>query len=566
MKRQKSIENLRLFLFLLLVFVLIIPLLVIVLKENDQRASNQGIPEGGEAPTVVEEARERIIIPNTGMPSISPEVDDVERWKQYRISFTNNSWDGNPFDIPFEAMFTHVSSGRTIRQLGFYAGDNTWKIFFMPDVTGDWTYTTRSSDPDLDGKMGSFHCISSPLPGPLVGDGNRWRYKDSGEYISPIMIPTRQFFKSKETNDGVDDFIKWADETAGAQLIGTTLVYFNQPQTAVPYIKGEEGELFNFAMWDRLNSHLDMLRDRGMGFYVMFYSDDRESPNLHNIRARSQEEERLFRYAVARLSAYPVILWDTGIDISETRSNDWIDWFTDWFNEHDPWRHPVSSRTGGGSGGKIPNTATYFSDGTATLPDYLTKVNDWSSRSVPTIYTDRWRENYGRGNFDPDKIRQAAWEVGLVGGMGVYVGGDENEGYLTESYASDFKAAPYLGLRNRFFRNRIRYFGGLVPMNQLVEGGKNITLAAQPGFEYVAYDGDGGSIELDLSGVAGDFQVEWYNPRNGDLIAGGFVEGGRKQAFQSPGDQDWVLHLTRSGASLPRLFNNLVFLPAVLIR
>ena len=34
-------------------------------------------------------------------------------------------------------------------------------------------------------------------------------------------------------------------------------------------------------------------------------------------------ELRLFWYAVARFSAYPIVVWDTGIDIGETRSSQW---------------------------------------------------------------------------------------------------------------------------------------------------------------------------------------------------------------------------------------------------
>jgi hypothetical protein len=204
------------------------------------------------------------------------------------------------------------------------------------------------------------------LPGKLTRQGNRWILQDQSKHVAPILLPTREWFKRTNTGDGVDGLIRWADDTAGALLIGTTLVYFSQAQEEIPYIIGQEGEQFNIPMWDRLNSHYDMLRDQGMGFYIMFYSDDSESPNRYGITAKSPEEMRLLRYAIARFSAYPIVMWDTGIDIQETRSNEWIDWFADWFNENDPRQHPVSSRTGGGSGGKIPNTGTYFSDGSAT--------------------------------------------------------------------------------------------------------------------------------------------------------------------------------------------------------
>ena len=245
---------------------------------------------------------------------------DVPKWKRYEVALQNPSWDGNPFDVELTGEFRNATSGRVLTQLGFYAGDNTWKIFFMPDELGEWSYATHSPDSDLDDKTGSFTCVPSDLPGKITGEGNRWVLQERNKSVAPIMLPTREWFKRTNTANGVDGFIRWADDTAGALLIGTTLVYFNHAQEEVPYIKGQEGEQFNILMWDRLNSHYDMLRDRGMGFYIMFYSDDQESPNKFGIAAKSEEEMRLFRYVIARFSAYPIVVWDTGIDIQETRS------------------------------------------------------------------------------------------------------------------------------------------------------------------------------------------------------------------------------------------------------
>ncbi len=492
-------------------------------------------------------------LPNPIPASISSSTfyGDVGKWKRFEVSFTDSSWSGNPFDVEFQGVFTHTSSGRTLTQFGFYAGNNTWKIYFMPDRLDEWTFVTNSTDPDLDGQTGSFNCIPSNLPGRLIGEGNRWKLEDNGEYVAPILIPTRQWFKSTNTNDGIDDFILWADTTVGAQIVGTTLVYFGHSQNEVPYVKGQEGETFNLDMWDRMNDHYDMLRDREMGHYIMFYSDDAESPNNYGITEFSEAELRLFRYVVARFSAYPMVIWDTGIDINETRSNAWIDWFANWFNANDPWQHPVSSRTGGGSGGKFPDNGTYYSDGTSTFPSHNTVANDWSNRNVPTAYTDRWRENYSRGNFDRDKIRRAAWEVGLVGGTAIYVSGNENGGYLTDTYATDFEAAPDLGHRTNFFENTIFNLGSLSPHPELVTSGSNVVLVAVLDREYVVYDFNGGSIGIDLTHATGTLDVQWFNPRSGQFSGQTTTQGGGIRNFNAPFTGDAVLHITRDVDTTP---------------
>lgn len=83
------------------------------------------------------------------------------------------------------------------------------------------------------------------------------------------------------------------------------------------YVDGEEGMRFHLPFWDHLNDRLDAIRDRGMGMYVMIYTDDALKPDNLNIAPGPKAEERLRRYIVARMAPYPIVLWDTGIDIRE---------------------------------------------------------------------------------------------------------------------------------------------------------------------------------------------------------------------------------------------------------
>jgi len=476
-------------------------------------------------------------------------AEEIGKWKKFETSYVNTTFSGNPFDLDVQATFVHTASGKTIVRTGFYAGSDTWKIYFMPNELGEWTFTTASSDSDLDGQSGSLTCIESSLPGQLMAEGNRWKFSDSEKYEMPIAIPTRQWFKSTETSNGIGDFITWANDTVGARIIGTTLVYFRHEPSASPYIKGKEGEEFNIPMWDRLDSHFDTMRDLGMGFYIMLYSDDAESPNLFGITEQSPEEIRLLNYVVARFSAYPIVIWDSGIDIGETRTNAGIDWLTDWFIANDSYGHMVSSRTGGGSGGKVPDNANYYSDGIKDLPEHATYVNTWESRSIPTFFTDRWRENDSRGDFDNAKIKQAVWQMGLVGGTGVYISGNENGGYLTETYQTDFTVAPQVGIASRFFKNNITNFGLLNPHDELIVSG-NAILSALPGEEYVAYLPEGGDVQINLVAGAGTYETSWLNPRNGDLTSLDLVSDGVR-TFSAEDANDWVLHIKKSDANAP---------------
>ena len=54
---------------------------------------------------------------------------------------------GNPFDIELTATFSGPDTTLTVR--GFYDGNDTFKIRFMPVSQGVWSYVTQSEIPVL---------------------------------------------------------------------------------------------------------------------------------------------------------------------------------------------------------------------------------------------------------------------------------------------------------------------------------------------------------------------------------------------------------------------------------
>ena len=77
--------------------------------------------------------------------------------------------------------------------------------------------------------------------------------------------------------------------------------------------------------------------------------------------------------------------------------------------------------------------------------------------------------------------------------------------------------------------------------NQLA--GRQIALADK-GHEYLIYSASGGTIRVDLTGINGEFQVNWVDPASGALTAHHGVSGGSVQSFTAA-DHSAVLWLTR---------------------
>ena len=79
----------------------------------------------------------------------------VEQWGIQELTLRSQRTYANPFaDVSVQARFR--SQGKETTVDGFYDGHQTWKIRFMPETSGTWTFTTISIDSDLNGKSGSF--------------------------------------------------------------------------------------------------------------------------------------------------------------------------------------------------------------------------------------------------------------------------------------------------------------------------------------------------------------------------------------------------------------------------
>jgi hypothetical protein len=70
-----------------------------------------------------------------------------------------------------------------------------------------------------------------------------------------------------------------------------------------------------------------------------------------------------------------------------------------------------------------------------------------------------------------------------------------------------------------------------VPRNDLSSTG--YCLAVQ-GSEFLIFLPDGGSATVNLSGAAGTFKVEWFNPATGQTVTGATVVGGKSVALDAP--------------------------------
>lgn len=479
-------------------------------------------------------------------------VATVGKWERIVIVLPDAEFTGNPFEIPVEARFIHDETGTQLALPAYYAGDSTWKLGFMPTLTGSWAYTVKSSNASLDGRTGNVDCADSDRPGLLGADSRhprKWKFAD-GPYVVPIALRLEFFFEDFEADEWLDTVDFLVDDVRG-HLYDTRLQ--DEFSSRMDVFDGNPDKLqFNLENWDRMEARMDALAARNAGAYIMFYADDDGEPRWDG---RSYTEALLIRHAIARLAGYPVVIWDIGIDIDEYRDQRDIDWFGEQIRMLDAYAHPVSSRIGGGSGSLKMAGRTYDSRGDrrAIIEDM---ISYFERTSRPVAMADSWGENYAnrpRKSFTPDDIRRAAWKSVMSGGQAIFLRGDD--GYFhVDSIREDLESTHWLALVNPFIEDRLGpQFGAMVPERSLVSGGYCLADPARDRLLYYAlgpHDNWDPRDAVDLTAVLdeldGKYNASWFDPRTGEDTPVGVLQAGTNHTLALPSKDDWVMLLTRT--------------------
>jgi hypothetical protein len=224
---------------------------------------------------------------------------------------------GNPFrDVNLSATFS--LGHRVITVDGFYDGGSTFRIRFMPDTEGTWTYRTSSSAPEMEGRAGSFACVQRRPEehGPVsVARGHHFAYADG-----------RPFFPFGTTcyawvHQGAPYEQMTLDTLAKAPFNKIRMCVFpksyeynhNEPEF-YPFPRPAGTALtapgdttrFDPAFFQHLELRIGQLRGLGIqADLILFHPYDRWGYSTMD----AETDARYVRYLVARLAAYSNVWW-----------------------------------------------------------------------------------------------------------------------------------------------------------------------------------------------------------------------------------------------------------------
>lgn len=339
---------------------------------------------------------------------------------------------GNPFiDVQLTAFFQQ--GDHSIKVAGFYDGAGIYRIRFMPDKPGTWSYKTSSNRPELDGQTGAFTATppSSANHGPVhVQNTYHFAYADGtpyweigttcyawvhqGDELAEQTVRTLAHAPFNKLRMCV--FPKWMVHNNVEPLL---YPYEGTPPTAWDYTR------FNPAYFQNIERRVAQLRDLGIeADIILFHPYDNGHWGFDQMGAAS--DDLYVRYVTARLSAFRNVWWSLSNEYDAVASKKLSDWdrLGNLVEASDPYGHLRS----------IHNMRAPFTniEGKPWITHTSLQSHDMTlgaklrlSYGKPVIYDEcqyegNIKENWGR--LTPQQMVQRFWETTT---MGLYCGHGE---------------------------------------------------------------------------------------------------------------------------------------------
>jgi len=266
---------------------------------------------------------------DAGLDARAADVTNVGLYRVFEVQIQNDRPYENKFaDVDLAVTYTSPS-GKTVDFWGFFDGDgrgggnltngNIWKLRFMPDELGNWSYTYRWSD-DTPGGKGSFACV-----GDGAGKGVLKAYKKNPHWFAyngtePVWL--KSYY---ETGHGViaQDFIWVAENVYGNFLQHgynhlqvnwlLSLCCFRQcyldgpePETfdLTLYEEGKASSTMKLNVWHIMERHLGFLNDHDVGVHMFLGFDGAKNDGPAWDKLSESEKDFYVRYVVSRIGPY----------------------------------------------------------------------------------------------------------------------------------------------------------------------------------------------------------------------------------------------------------------------
>lgn len=367
----------------------------------------------------------------------------VSKWGIFEVTLQGPST-GNPFtDVELAATF--VLGTRAVTVDGFYDGDGRYKVRFMPDDEGNWSYTTRSGVPELNGKAGTFACVGA-LPGahgPVrVRNTHHFAYADGTPYFPFGTTCYAWVHQGDELERQTLETLRTAPFNKIRMCVFPKSYEYNHNEPALyPFERSAGVSDFsrpNPAFFAHLEQRIAELGAMGIeADLILFHPYDRWG----YATMPPESDDRYLRYVLARLSAYRNIWWSLAneFDLMKAKSVADFDRFFHLVEQHDLVGHLRSvhySKT------MYDYTRPWVTHASLQSYDFEAAAGWLKAWAKPIVYDEVMYEgNLNRrwGNISGEEMTRRFW-LGVIAGCYVTHG----ETYLDPAQPLDENTTPTL--------------------------------------------------------------------------------------------------------------------------
>lgn len=489
---------------------------------------------------------------------------EVGRYKTLELVFEASKMPKNPYDAYLLKLEITDPKGEHFIIDGFFDGDGNggqegkiWKARICPYMPGVWSWHTVPGDErdvSLLGYSGQFECVESGDIGGIVADGQYFRYHDDGYvYLQGNFLDfssglrSTHTFMSETTTDAQRDNI--VARQRDFHTVNKINIYFANKgdykgQSVTPWYgtaKNNDKTRMDLVRWKKYDEYVRLFKEQKMIAEIWFFADDSGFGELS-----AADKNRLFRYTMARTSAFSHTMYVIALEWAEGWSSTSVTASGNYIQAHNPWRrllsvhniqpkswsnlisvffdhfYPVRKYLEWGFPGQGWVTFIATQGGNSLDSSEINKlaINISNNEDIPHI-----DEEFGLLEKDSDKrLRVNMWANFCGGAAGGGTG-------------SDIKAFM------RFLSQSRVPFQRMHNANSLVEGGNTRFCLAEIGYHYVVYSQTGDiTLKVNGSGLKG----RWFNPRDQNASLGvPFNVSLGSQAFTPPDIMlDWVLWIT----------------------
>lgn len=513
--------------------------------------------------------------------SFSNAASQIEAYDYAEISATVDSPD--PADCFKDASLTGTfeteGSGHHWKVEGFCdsADGSVFRIRFMPSHAGNYKYSVRFTQGGFEKtSQGAFKAVDVRRHGPIRDDPQYpWHFIWEGTREHYFFNGTTAYWLMGWRDDStirysIERLHRLKVNRMRVTIAGRENMAFGEPVMTGPnwtflpapwpaehnedfFHPGFDFSRFNLPYWQKWDRMLTYARSQDMVISLVL---DMNDSHIHP-EARSEDELRFIRYAVARFGAFSNITWDLGDDLDAFRDDQWTHDTGTLLEQLDPYQHLATSH---------PIKIVHQDRASAWFG--FTSYQDWSRDQHKLMLESRnlqekagriipqTNEEYGYedhypmwalpGSDSAEVLRRTVWDIVMAGGYqtagetarrGINIRPDTGGGWM--GGRGDDTMTMFLGYGHVVDFITSFEWWKTNPHDELVDNG-NYCLA-DPGRTYAVYLPKAGKVTIQLK--AGRYQGHWFSALTGQIIPLPSVEGPSWTSPDAPDENDWALLL-----------------------